>query len=236
MPTLLMTLFSLFCMSRRRLYQLSDSEVTSPAKAKREAKVQSSSQDVPAAPSRKRLELCWKLLSGRAGTRKSFKESQSIFLSWKQSREKSGFLRGVRHRAPRDWGTEKNGDTRKPQPGLGSREGDLFPSRSAWGTPTLTNHAVDCAEENGALCRCGRLAQVLHDQRPMTEYVDKLSQVGQPHLLQVLALLIGRGRTEIQSILLSLCWGWGTHMKASPTAPQSWARSSQLSCPTHTLL
>ena len=34
MPTLLMTLFSLFCMSRRRLYQLSDSEVTSPAKGK----------------------------------------------------------------------------------------------------------------------------------------------------------------------------------------------------------
>lgn len=32
LPTLLMTLLSLFCMSSRRLYQLSDSEVTSPAK------------------------------------------------------------------------------------------------------------------------------------------------------------------------------------------------------------
>lgn len=34
MPTLLMTLLSRFCMSNRRLYQLSDSEVTSPEEGK----------------------------------------------------------------------------------------------------------------------------------------------------------------------------------------------------------
>lgn len=106
-----------------------------------------------------------------------------------------------------NWGTEENGDMRKTQPRFSSREGDVLPSRSGWGTPTLTNHAVDCAEENRALRRCGRLAQVLHDQRPVAEDIDELSQVGQPHLLQVLALLIGRGRTEIQSTLLYPCWG-----------------------------
>lgn len=44
LPTLLMTLFSLFCMSKRRLYQLSDSEVTRPVKEKAEVKDQGSSQ------------------------------------------------------------------------------------------------------------------------------------------------------------------------------------------------
>lgn len=107
-----------------------------------------------------------------------FKASQSTFLSWKQSREKSRFLRGVRHRVSLDWGTEKNGDVRKPHPRFSSREADLLPSHSGWGTLTLTNHAVDCAEENRALCWCGGLTQVLHDQRPMTENIDELSQVG----------------------------------------------------------
>jgi len=84
---------------------------------------------------------------------------------------------------------------RGPQPGFSSREGDPSPSPSGWGTPTLTDHAVDRAEEHRALRRRGRLAQVLHDQRAVTEDVDELSQVGQPHLLQVLALLVGRGCT-----------------------------------------
>lgn len=44
LPTLLMTLFSLFCMSSSRLYQLSDSEVTSPAKDKMVMRVQGSTQ------------------------------------------------------------------------------------------------------------------------------------------------------------------------------------------------
>lgn len=34
LPTLLMTLLSRFCMSNKRLYQLSDSEVTSPEEVK----------------------------------------------------------------------------------------------------------------------------------------------------------------------------------------------------------
>lgn len=181
MPTLLMTLFSLFCMSRRRLYQLSDSEVTSPAKGKTETKVQGSSQDVLAAPSRKRLAGCrdWSCAGswwlGGLGQGRSFKESQSTFLSWKQSREKSRFLRGVRYRASLDWGTEKNGDMRKAHARFSSREADPLPSRSGWGIQTLTNHAVDCAEENRALCWRGRLTQVLHDQRPVTEDIDELS-------------------------------------------------------------
>lgn len=154
MPTLLMTLFSLFCMSRRRLYQLSDSEVTSPAKGKTETKVQGSPQGIPAAPSRQGSTGCqdWSCAGswclGGLGQGRIFKASQSTFLSWKQSREKSRFLRGVRHRVSLDWGTEKNGDMRKPHPRFSSREADLLPSHSGWGTLTLTNHAVDCAEEN----------------------------------------------------------------------------------------
>lgn len=74
-------------------------------------------------------------------------------------------------------------------------------------SPLLTYHAVDCAEENRALCWCGCLTQVLHDQGAVTEDIDKLSQVGQSHLLQVLALLVSRGSAESQSAPLSLCWG-----------------------------
>lgn len=98
-------------------------------------------------------------------------------------------------------------NTRKPQTRSSSREGDLLPSCPRWFSLTLTYHAVDCAKENRSLCRSGRLAKVLHDQGTVTEDVDKLSQVGQPHFLQVLALLVGRGSTETQSTLLSLCRG-----------------------------
>lgn len=85
MPTLLMTLFSLFCMSRRRLYQLSDSEVTSPAKGKTGDE---GSGLTPGHPSSSQqagidwlpgLELCWKLVPGRAGTRKDFQSKPEHF-------------------------------------------------------------------------------------------------------------------------------------------------------------
>lgn len=97
-----------------------------------------------------------------------------------------------------------------------SGDRDLSPPTPARGTLTLTDHAVNRAEENRALCRRGRLAQVLHDQGAMTENVDELSQVGQSHLLQVLTLLVGGGRAEIQSARLRMCLG---DRKAPPVLP-----------------
>lgn len=161
LPTLLMTLFSLFCMSSRRLYQLSDSEVTSPINEKRAVRGQHLADprttllQLPAG--REGQDCSWRLLPDRAGTR-------------------VGRRRNARNLRP----------------------GCSLP---------LTYHAVDRAKENGALCWCGRLAQVLHDQGAVTEDIDKLSQVGQPHLLQVLALLVSRGSTASQSTPLSLCGG-----------------------------
>lgn len=61
----------------------------------------------------------------------------------------------------------------------------------------------------------------------MAEDIDKLSQVGQPHLLQVLPFLIGRGRTARQSTLVSLCWG---DLRPSP-APTSFLRAGYASLP-----
>lgn len=59
-----------------------------------------------------------------------------------------------------------------------------------------TNHAVNGAKEHGALGGRGTLAQVLQHQRAVAEDVDKLAQVEDSHLLQVLPLLVGGGRTD----------------------------------------
>lgn len=59
-----------------------------------------------------------------------------------------------------------------------------------------TNHAVNGAKEHGALGGGGTLAQVLQHQRAVAEDVDKLAQVEDSHLLQVLPLLVGGGRAE----------------------------------------
>lgn len=59
-----------------------------------------------------------------------------------------------------------------------------------------TNHAVNRAEEHGALCGRGALAQVLQHQRAVAEDIDKLPEVEDPHLLQVLPLLVCGGRTD----------------------------------------
>lgn len=59
-----------------------------------------------------------------------------------------------------------------------------------------TDHAVNGAKEHGALGGCGALAQVLQHQRTMAEDIDKLTEVEDPHLLQVLPLLVCSGRTD----------------------------------------
>lgn len=51
---------------------------------------------------------------------------------------------------------------------------------------TLTNHAIDRKQEHRALRGRGSLAQVLHNQRAMGKDVDKLAQVEEPNLLEVL--------------------------------------------------
>lgn len=60
----------------------------------------------------------------------------------------------------------------------------------------LTNHAVNSAEEHGALGGSGALAQVLQHQRAMAEDINKLPEVEDPHLLQMLPLLVCGGRTN----------------------------------------
>ena len=66
--------------------------------------------------------------------------------------------------------------------------------RSTQGRPLLTDHAVDSAEEHRALGGCGALPQVLQHQRPVREHVDELPEVEDPHLLEVLPLLVRGGR------------------------------------------
>lgn len=61
-----------------------------------------------------------------------------------------------------------------------------------------TNHAVDGAKEHGALGGRGTLAQVLQHKRAVAEDVDKLTKVEDPHLLQVLPLLVCSGRTDVR--------------------------------------
>lgn len=61
---------------------------------------------------------------------------------------------------------------------------------------TPTDHAVDRAEQHGALGGRGALAQVLQHQRAVAEDVDELAEVEDADLLQVLPLLVGRGRTD----------------------------------------
>lgn len=63
-----------------------------------------------------------------------------------------------------------------------------------------TNHAVNGAKEHGALGGRGTLAQVLQHQRAVAEDVDKLAQVEDSHLLQVLPLLVGGGRTDGEAV------------------------------------
>lgn len=59
-----------------------------------------------------------------------------------------------------------------------------------------TDHAVNGAKEHGALGGRGALAQVLQHQRTVAEDIDKLTEVEDPHLLQVLPLLVCSGRTD----------------------------------------
>jgi len=59
-----------------------------------------------------------------------------------------------------------------------------------------TNHPVNGAEEHGALGGGGALAQVLQHQRAVAEDIYKLPKVEDPHLLQVLPLLVCGGRTD----------------------------------------
>lgn len=47
----------------------------------------------------------------------------------------------------------------------------------------LTNHAVNGAEEYGALSGCRGLAEILQHQRAVAEDIDKLTEVEHPHLL-----------------------------------------------------
>lgn len=62
----------------------------------------------------------------------------------------------------------------------------------------LTNHAVNGAEEHGALSGCGGLTKILQHQRAMAEDIDKLTEVEHPHLLQMLPLLVCGGGAEQQ--------------------------------------
>lgn len=59
-----------------------------------------------------------------------------------------------------------------------------------------TNHPVNGAEEHGALGGRGALHKVLQHQWAMAEYIYKFPKVEHPHLLQVLPLLVGGGRTD----------------------------------------
>jgi len=59
---------------------------------------------------------------------------------------------------------------------------------------TPTDHAVNGAEEHGALGGRGALAEVLQHQRAVAEDVHELPQVEHPDLLQVLPLLVRGGR------------------------------------------
>lgn len=61
--------------------------------------------------------------------------------------------------------------------------------------PVPTNHAVNGAEEHGALGGRGTLAQVLQHKRAVAEDIDKLPEVEDPHFLEVLPLFICGGRT-----------------------------------------
>ena len=142
MPTLLMTLLSRFCMSNKRLYQLSDNEVTRPKEAKGTESyraLQSPQRALPAkgSPGRRTDELAT--------------DSRNPALPW-------------------PW------------------EGGCTPHGA-----TLTNHAIDRAEEHRALRGRGSLAQVLHNQRAVAKDVDELAQVEEPNLLEVLPLLIRGG-------------------------------------------
>lgn len=62
----------------------------------------------------------------------------------------------------------------------------------------LTNHAVNGAEEHGALSGCRGLTEVLQHQRAVAEDIDKLTEVEHPHLLQMLPLLVCGGGAEQQ--------------------------------------
>lgn len=57
-----------------------------------------------------------------------------------------------------------------------------------------TDHAVDGAKEHGALGGGGALPEVLQYQRAVAEDINKLAKVKNPHLLQVLPLLVCGGR------------------------------------------
>ena len=59
-----------------------------------------------------------------------------------------------------------------------------------------TNHAVDGTEEHGALGRRGALPEVLQHQRAVAKDIYKLAEVKDPHLLQVLPLLISGGGAD----------------------------------------
>ena len=54
--------------------------------------------------------------------------------------------------------------------------------------------AVDRAEEDAALRRHRRLAQILHDERTVAENVDELAEVEKADLLQVLPIFVRRRR------------------------------------------
>lgn len=60
----------------------------------------------------------------------------------------------------------------------------------------LTNHAVNGAEEHGALSGCRGLTEILQHQRAVAEDIDKLTEVEHPHLLQMLPLLVCGGGAE----------------------------------------
>lgn len=190
MPTLLMTLLSRFCMSNRRLYQLSDSEVTSPEAAKGARSCRQRQRGPRHAPSAK----------GRPG---------------KQCGE--GPLRSLCWRTPRWF------QLLFPVPWYGGlRKGAWVGGRPAGAS--LTNHAVDRAEEHGALCGGGGLAQILHDQRAVAKDVDEFAQVEETHLLEVLPLLVGGGGTERQCEKLTARTSW------PPTRPRRGRNALDATC------
>lgn len=85
---------------------------------------------------------------------------------------------------------------------------------------TLTNHAVDRAEEHRALGRGGGLAQILHDQRAVAKDVDKLAQVEEPNLLEVLPLLVSGGSAARQ------CEKLTTQTSVPATGPRQGLRAA----------
>ena len=161
-----MTLLSRFCMSNKRLYQLSDNEVTRPKEAKGTESyraLQSSQRALPAkgSPGRRTDELAT--------------DSRNPALPW-------------------PW------------------EGGCTPHGA-----TLTNHAIDRAEEHRALRGCGSLAQVLHNQRAVAEDVDELAQVEEPNLLEVLPLLV-RGGSAAR----------GARLTTQASCPPSWGPKDRM--------